>query len=374
MSQLFAPFSLRELTLGNRVMVSPMAQYSADRGHVTDWLLGHYARLAVGGAGLVFTEAVKVEERGLGTEGDMGLWSDAQIEPLSRVTRLIQQAGAVAGIQLNHAGRQAGRSRPWEGRGALAPEIMQRRTRGWPVIGPSPIPKGPGFHVPAEMTVSEIAGMCETWAASARRAVAAGFGVLEVHGGHGYLVHQFLSPAANQRTDRYGGSLANRMRFALELTEAVRASWPVERPLFFRMSVIDEGGWQFDDAVALAKELKAIGVDLIDCTSGGIARATPTDLRNVGPGFQVELASGIRRAADIPTAAVGLITTATLAECIVAECNADLVGIGREFLYNPFWALHAAVALGIDPDFERFPPQYGWWLNHRKPQLHAAAR
>jgi 2,4-dienoyl-CoA reductase-like NADH-dependent reductase (Old Yellow Enzyme family) len=215
MSQLFAPFSLRGVVLPNRVMVSPMAQYSADRGEVTDWLLAHYGRLAVGGAGLVFTEAVKVEERGLGTEGDMGLWDDAQIAPLRRLTGLIQRAGAVAGIQLNHAGRQAGRHRPWEASGALALEVMQGRARGWPVIAPSAIAKGPGFHVPVTMTVADIVDMCETWAASARRAVEAGFQVLELHGGHGYLIHQFLSPAANQRTDRYGGSLGNRMRFAL---------------------------------------------------------------------------------------------------------------------------------------------------------------
>ncbi len=369
MPHLFTPFPLRGVTLANRVMVSPMAQYSAEHGLITDWLFGHYGRLAMGGAGLVFTEAVKVEERGLGTDGDMGLWNEEQIAPLRRVTALIRQAGAIAGIQLNHAGRQAGRSPPWEGRGALPVGVMQRRDQGWPVIGPSPIAKAPGFHVPVAMTLADIADMCAVWAAAARRAVAAGFQVLELHGGHGYLIHQFLSPAANQRTDGYGGSAKNRMRFALEIAEAVRACWPADRPLFFRMSVIDEGGWHFEDSVVLARELKHAGVDLIDCTSGGIAKATPTDARNVAPGFQVELARGIRSAAAIPTAAVGLITEARHAERIVAAGEADLVGIGRAFLYDPFWALHAGVELGADPAFERFPLQYGWWLNRRRAQL-----
>jgi 2,4-dienoyl-CoA reductase-like NADH-dependent reductase (Old Yellow Enzyme family) len=369
MSRLFTSFSLRGVTLPNRVMVSPMAQYSAVRGAVTDWLLGHYARLALGGAGLVFTEAVKVEARGLGTEGDMGLWSDAQIEPLRRVTNLIKQAGAVAGIQLNHAGRNAGRFRPWEGSGSLPPEIMLQRERGLPIIGASPYAKGPGFHVPVEMSAADIEAMYGAWVAASRRAVAAGFDVLELHGGHGYLIHQFLSPAANRRVDAYGGSLANRMRFALELTEAVRTAWPADKPLFFRLSVADEGGWQFEDSVLLARELKRRGVDLIDCTSGGIAKATPTDARNVAPGFQVELAEGIRRRADVSTAAVGLITEAEHAEAIIARGEADLVAVGRAFLYDPFWALHAAAELGIDPNFERFPPQYGWWLNHRKAQF-----
>ncbi|MEO8883253.1 MAG: NADH:flavin oxidoreductase/NADH oxidase [Devosia sp.] len=374
MSPLFSSITLRGVTLPNRIMVSPMAQYSADRGVVTDWLLGHFARLALGGAGLVFTEAVKVEERGLGTAGDMGLWNDAQIAPLRRVTALIKEAGAVAGIQLNHAGRNAGRLRPWEGSGSLSLEVMRQRDRGWPVIGPSPIAKAAGFNVPAEMTASDIAAMCETWAEAARRADEAGFDVLEIHGGHGYLIHQFLSAASNQRTDAFGGDARNRMRFALEITAAVRGVWPADKPLFFRMSVVDEGGWKFEDSVALAGELKRHGVDLIDCTAGGITRATPTDQRDVGPGFQVEFARGVRQLANMPTAAVGLITEARHAEAILANGDADLVAIGRGFLYDPFWALHAAAELGIDPDFDRFPAQYGWWLNRRKLQLSPSAR
>jgi 2,4-dienoyl-CoA reductase-like NADH-dependent reductase (Old Yellow Enzyme family) len=369
MSILFSELSLRDVRLPNRIVVSPMAQYSADRGVATDWLTAHFSRLAMGGAGLVFTEAVKVEERGLGTEGDMGLWDDAQVVPLRCITELIRAAGAVPGIQLNHAGRNAGRRRPWETSGALPIEVMRRRHRGWPVVAPSPIPKAAGFHMPVEMTAADIAEMYGTWAAAARRADAAGFDVLELHGGHGYLIHQFLSPAANQRTDRYGGSLANRMRFALELTEAVRAVWSTRKPLFFRMSVIDEGGWSFEDAVMLARELHQRGVDLIDCSAGGIAKATPTDQRQVTAGFQVPLARGIRSQAGVPTAAVGLIIEPQHAEAIVAEGSADLVAIGREFLYNPFWALHARVKLGVDLSFDHFPPQYGWWLNRRKLQL-----
>jgi 2,4-dienoyl-CoA reductase-like NADH-dependent reductase (Old Yellow Enzyme family) len=368
MSFLFSEFSLRGIRLPNRVVVSPMAQYSADHGLVTDWLTGHFSRLAMGGAGLVFTEAVKVEERGLGTEGDMGLWDDAHVAPLRRITEIIRAAGAVPGIQLNHAGRNAGRRRPWETSGPLPVETMQHRHCGWPVIGPSAIPKAPGFHVPVEMTAADITQMYETWVAAARRADAAGFEVLELHGGHGYLIHQFLSPAANQRRDHYGGPLANRMRFALELTEAVRAAWPEHKPMFFRMSVIDEGGWTFGDAVTLARELHQRGVDLIDCSAGGIAKATPTDQQEVTAGFQVPLARNIRAEASVPTAAVGLIVEPRHAEAIIAEGSADLVAIGREFLYNPFWALHARVELGVDPGYEIFPPQYGWWLNRRKLQ------
>jgi 2,4-dienoyl-CoA reductase-like NADH-dependent reductase (Old Yellow Enzyme family) len=346
-----------------------MAQYSAEAGEVTDWLLGHYARLAIGGAGLVFTEAVKVEERGLGTQGDMGLWDDAQIPALRRVTDLIRGGGAVPGIQLNHAGRNAGRRRPWEESGSLPTEMMNARRRGLPVIGPSPVPKAPGFYVPAEMTGADISEMYETWVASAKRAVEAGFDVLELHGGHGYLIHQFLSPASNKRVDGYGGSLENRMRFALELTEAVRAVWPADKPLFFRLSVVDEGGWTFDDSVQLARRLKLLGVDLIDCTSGGIAKATPTDQRNVEAGFQVGLATEIHRQAAIPTAAVGLITQAQHAQAIIAAGDCELVAIGREFLHDPFWGLHAAAELGMDLDYERFPAQYGWWLNRRRTQF-----
>jgi 2,4-dienoyl-CoA reductase-like NADH-dependent reductase (Old Yellow Enzyme family) len=365
-SALFSPLKIRDVVLRNRVMVSPMAQYAAVDGSATDWHFAHFAKFALGGAGLVSMEATKVERRGLGTVGDMGLWKDEQIPPIRRITDFLRAQGAVSGIQLNHAGRKAGNKRPWEGFGPLDRSEKIEGQDHWQVIGPSAVPYLDGWPVPEEMTLDDIKVVIAAFAQAARRAHEAGVDVLELHGAHGYLVHEFLSPASNIRQDRYGGSLKNRMRFALEIAEAVRTFWPAGKPLFFRASAVDEGGWTLEDSVVLARELKALGVDAIDCSSGGINVRSPTAAsvsRRLG--FQVPYAEKIRNEANIMTVAVGLIITAEQAEAIIANGQADLVAIGREMLYDPFWAVHAAKALGVDPEFRNLPPQYGWWLDKR---------
>ena len=364
---LFAPLTIRGVTLPNRIVVSPMAQYSAKDGVVTDFHFAHFAKFAMGGAGLVFTEAAKVERRGLGTVGDMGIWKDAHIEPLKRITAFVKSQGAVPGMQLNHAGRKAGTYKPWDGFGALDRSVAVEGEAHWQVIGPSAVEYLPGWPLPEEMSLGDIEVVRDAWIAAAGRALAAGFEVLEIHGAHGYLLHQFLSPASNKRTDGYGGSLEKRMRLVLEIAAGIRTVWPEEKPLFFRVSAVDEGGWTLEDTVALARALKAVGVDAMDCSASGISIRSPTASRNAPQlGFQVPYAERVRRDADMLTVAVGLIVNPTQAEAIIAEGRADLVAIGREMLLNPFWPAHAAKALGVDPEFKRMPVQYGWWLDRRK--------
>jgi 2,4-dienoyl-CoA reductase-like NADH-dependent reductase (Old Yellow Enzyme family) len=364
---LFSPLTIRDVTFRNRIMVSPMNQYSAVDGMATDWHFAHLAQYALGGAGLVCMEATKVERRGLGTVGDMGLWKDEQIEPIRRIASFLKSQGAVPGIQLNHAGRKAGTQRPWEGRGPVDRSVKIEGQEHWPVIAPSAVRYQDGWAMPKEMTPDDIAEVVGAFAQSARRSNDAGMDVLELHGAHGYLIHEFLSPVSNLRRDRYGGSLDNRMRFALEVTEAVRRLWPAGKPLFFRISAQDEGGWSLDDSVVLARELKSLGVDAIDCSSGAINVPTlsviPENVRLLG--YQVPYAEKIRREAEIMTIAVGFIVKAEQAAAIIAEGKADLVAIAREMLYDPFWAVHAARKLGVDPEFRNMPPQYGWWLDRR---------
>lgn len=363
---LFQQIKLRGACLRNRIVVSPMAQYSALKGMATDWHFNHFAKLAIGGAGLVFTEAVKVERRGLGTVGDLGLWSDEHIEPLGRIASTIKANGGTPGIQLNHAGRKAGTLRPWEGFGPLDRTTPLAGDEHWEVVGPSPLPHLDGWPVSQELTSSQVCDVIDAWAAAARRAARAGFEVLEIHGAHGYLVHQFLSEAANQRSDRYGGSLANRMRFALEIAEAIRAVWPHDRPLFFRISAVDALGWSLDDSVTLASELRSRGVDVMDCSSGGLGTGSPTaSPRGLKLGFQVPYAARIRREAEIPTMAVGLIVSGRQAERILQQGEADLIAVGRELLLDPHWPVRAAMELMGDRAFELLPPQYGWWLERR---------
>jgi 2,4-dienoyl-CoA reductase-like NADH-dependent reductase (Old Yellow Enzyme family) len=363
---LFEPLTIRGVTLPNRIVVSPMAQYSAVDGFITDWHFAHFSKFALGGAGLVFTEAAKVERRGLGTVGDMGIWKDEHIPNLRRLTDFIKAQGAVPGIQLNHAGRKAGTYKPWDGFGPLDRTVPVEGEEHWPVIGPSAVEYLAGWPLPRAMIKDDIEEVKINWVRAAQRALAAGFEVLEVHGAHGYLIHEFLSPASNQRTDEYGGSLANRMRFALEICEAVREVWPQDKPLFFRVSAVDEGGWQLDDTVVLARELKARGVDVLDCSASGISIRSPTASREkLKPGFQVPYAERVRKDADVMTMAVGLILHARQAEQILVDGRADLVAIGRELLANPFWPAHAARELGADLDYARMPVQYGWWLNRR---------
>jgi 2,4-dienoyl-CoA reductase-like NADH-dependent reductase (Old Yellow Enzyme family) len=364
--KLFSPLEIRGVTFKNRIVVSPMAQYTAVGGFANEWHFAHYAKFAMGGAGLVFTEATKVERRGLGTVGDLGLWKDEHVEPLRRITAFVKQHGAVPGMQLNHAGRKAGNARPWEGFGPLDRSKPVEGEAHWPVIGPSAVPYMEGWPTPQEMTKSDILEVIEAWRKAAERALAAGFEVLELHGAHGYLLHEFLSDVSNRRTDEYGGSLRNRLRFVLELTEAVRTVWPDEKPLFFRVSAVDEGGWTLEHSAVLARELKARGVDVIDCSSSGISIRSPTASRGkLKLGFQVPYAESVRREAGIMTMAVGLIVRPAQAEQIIAQGRADLVAIGREILDNPFWPAHAARALGFDPEYKSLPVQYGWWLDRR---------
>jgi 2,4-dienoyl-CoA reductase-like NADH-dependent reductase (Old Yellow Enzyme family) len=350
MSLLFSPLTLRDLTLRNRIGVSPMCQYSSIDGLGNDWHLVHLGALASGGAGLVLTEAAAVVPEGRISPHDLGIWSDAHVPMLRRITDFIQAQGAVAGIQLAHAGRKASTHRPWEGSGAVAPA-----DGGWSnVKAPSGVPFSPEYPGPEALTLDEIAHVTEAFAAAAQRALDAGFRVAELHAAHGYLLHEFLSPLSNQRTDAYGGRFENRVRLLCEVSAAVRAVWPAEWPVFVRISATDwaEGGWDIDESVALSARLQALGIDLIDCSSGGLAAHQRI---TVGPGYQVPFARRIRHEAHIPTAAVGLITEPAQAEAIIANGDADLVLLARELLRNPRWPLQAAHALGVDGPW---PPQY----------------
>ena len=348
---LFDSYRLREVTLRNRIAVSPMCQYSSQNGFANDWHLVHLVSRAVGGAGLVLTEAAAVEPRGRISPQDLGIYQDEHIEPLARITALIREHGAVPGIQLAHAGRKASTARPWEGGAPLA-----ESQGGWrPVVGPSAVPFAEGYPVPHALTREEIAGIVAAFGAAARRSLEAGFQVVEIHSAHGYLLHEFLSPLSNRREDEYGGSFANRTRLLREVVAAIRREWPERLPLFVRISVTDwiEGGWNVDESVELAQRLKGEGVDLIDCSSGALA-PTPTPIP-AGPGYQTAFAERIRREAGIPTGAVGIITEPAQAEHILRSGQADLVLLARELLRDPYWPLRAAAELHHDIPW---PKQY----------------
>jgi 2,4-dienoyl-CoA reductase-like NADH-dependent reductase (Old Yellow Enzyme family) len=337
---IFRPITFRSVTARNRIMVSPMCQYSAVDGVPDDWHLQHLGCRAVGGAGIVFTEMTNVEARGRISPGCLGLWNDVQRDAFARIARFVKGQGAVAGIQLAHAGRKASTAAPWDGGKPLAPG-----NGGWPIIAPSPIAFGEGHAVPQEMDEETITGTVALFAASARRAREAGFDVIELHGAHGYLISTFLSPVTNRRTDRYGGSFENRIRFLLEVVDAVRSEWPEEKPLFVRISSNDwmEGGWDLESSVGLAQVLKRGGkVDLVDCSSGNV---DPRQKINVFPGYQVPFAAALRSRAGIATGALGLISSAEMAEQIIASGQADIVVMARAFLNDPYWPMHAAKAL-----------------------------
>jgi 2,4-dienoyl-CoA reductase-like NADH-dependent reductase (Old Yellow Enzyme family) len=371
---LFSPLKLRGMTLKNRVVISPMCQYSAVNGVANDWHLVHLGQFAKGGAALIFCEAAAVEERGRITHGDLGIWNDAQIAPLERITDFIKGNGCVPAIQLAHAGRKASMQRPWFGNAALNVADIERGDLAWNIVGPSQEPVAPGWLLPHELSVAEIKEIVQQWKAATRRSLAAGFDVLEVHGAHGYLLHSFLSPLANHRTDSYGGSFENRIRLTLEIVDVVRKEWPDDKPLFFRASASDYAaeGWQIADTVALARDLKKLGVDVIDCSSGGIAgSATAAPIKRY-PGFQVQYAEQVKKEAGILTQAVGIILSGTQAEEILQSGRADLIAVGREALFDPHWAVHAARELGADAAFELWPKQYGWWLNVRAKMLQTA--
>ncbi len=349
-SQLFRPVTFRSVTARNRIMVSPMCQYSAVDGVPNEWHFQNLASRAVGGAGIVFVEMSNVEARGRITAGCMGLWNDGQRDALASIARFVKSTGAVAGIQIAHAGRKASCSRPWEGGKGLAPE-----QGGWPIIAPSPLPFGQGFPLPQEMDAGTIADIVAQFAASTRRAREAGFEIVELHGAHGYLISSFLSPVSNRRTDRYGGSFDNRIRFLLEIVDAVRTEWPAEKPLFVRISCTDwmDGGWNLEESVKLAQILKKGGqVDLVDCSSGGVDPRQKIDLH---PGYQIPFAAAVRSRAGIATGAVGMISSPEMAEDIVSSGKADLVVMARAFLNDPYWPLHAAKALKTKI---AWPPQY----------------
>jgi 2,4-dienoyl-CoA reductase-like NADH-dependent reductase (Old Yellow Enzyme family) len=358
---LFEPLQLREVTLRNRIVVSPMCQYSAKDGHVADWHLVHLGKFAQGGAGAVFVEATAVEKRGRITHGDTGIWDDAQIPGLKRIADFVRSQGAVPAIQLAHAGRKASMARPWNGNGPLTQDDFARGEHAWSIVAPTAQPLGEGWIAPRAMREGDQQTVIGAFREAARRATAAGFEMLEVHAAHGYLLHSFLSPISNR------GGIEERMRFPLQVIEAVRGAW--RKPLFVRISSIDdvEGGWNLEDTLVFSRQLRKLGVDVIDCSSGGIlgsaTAATKTLLPRV-PGFQVPFAEKLKKEVGIRTMAVGLILTPQQAEEVAGKV--DLVAIGREALFDPNWPLHAAQALGVDAEFARWPVQYGWWLTRRE--------
>ena len=342
MSKLFSPFKLRGLEFKNRVFVSPMCQYSARDGIAESWHLVHLGSRAVGGAGLVMVEAAAVVPEGRISPSDLGIWSERHADTLAPIARFIREQGAVPAIQLAHAGRKASNDVPWLSRSPLAPE-----NGGWQVVAPSALPFAPGSLQPRELAEAEMDGVVAAFVAAAKRSLAAGFEVAEIHMAHGYLLHEFLSPLSNRRTDSYGGSLENRARLPLRVTRAVREVWPQNLPLFVRISATDwvEGGWDLEQSLQLCRWLKEAGIDLIDCSSGGL---TPDAKIPAGPGFQTPFASAIRQQTGIAVGAVGLITAAEQAEQIVATGLADVVFLARELLRDPYWPLHAALKLGAD--------------------------
>lgn len=370
---LFQPITLRGVTSRNRILISPMCQYSATDGLANDWHLVHLGKFAQGGAGLVMVEAAAVVAEGRITHGDVGIWNDEQIAPLERIAAFLKDNGAVPSIQLAHAGRKASMQRPWYGNAALDEADRARGDLPWRTVAPSAIPMEDGWLMPHALEVAELAALREQWRRATLRAVEAGFEFVEVHCAHGYLLHEFLSPLSNRRSDAYGGDRAGRMRYPLEIIETVRAAWPAERPLSVRISSVDgiDGGLTLEDQVAFAREARARGVDLIDCSSGGLLGSATAARIPRGYGFQVPYADEIRRAADIATIAVGLILHPQQAEDVLAKGHADLVAIGREALFDPNWPLHAELALGGGGGevFASWPKQYGWWLERREPGL-----
>jgi 2,4-dienoyl-CoA reductase-like NADH-dependent reductase (Old Yellow Enzyme family) len=340
-SSLFAPLKIRDITFRNRIAVSPMCEYSSDDGFANDWHLVHLGSRAVGGAGLVIAEATAVEARGRITPGDLGIWKDEHIERLARIAAFVKQQGAAPGIQIAHAGRKGSCHVPWDGG-----DPILEHAGGWQTVAPSPVPFRKTDPVPSELDTNDIHAIVGAFAMAAGRALAAGFEIVEIHSAHGYLLHEFLSPLSNLRTDEYGGPFENRIRLLLEVTDAVRAVWPERLPLFVRISATDwkEGGWTIDDSVMLATRLRSKGVDLIDCSSGGLAVDAKVP---AVPAYQTPFAERIRREADILTGAVGLITEPLQADGIIRSGQADMILLAREFLRDPYWPLHASRVLGV---------------------------
>lgn len=370
---LFTPIKIREVTLKNRIVVSPMATYSAVDGIANDWHFAHLARMAMGGAGCVMVEATAVTDQGRITNGDVGLWSKAHVAPLKRIVDFMRTQGATPAIQLAHAGRKAAMQRPWHGNGPLTAEDIARGEKVWPTVSAVAEPMAPGCIVPHALSVAELAELRQHWADAAKRALEAGFDIIEIHNAHGYLMHQFLSPLSNKRNDAYGGDFAGRTRFPLEVAEAIREVVPKDKPVFVRISAVDglDGGWSMDDSVAYAKQLKARGIDLVDCSSGGLTGSATAARVKRSWGFQVPYAQRIREEAGMMSMAVGLIIDPHHAEHVLQQGQADLIAIGREMLVNPSWPQMAEIALGRPPmeAYDDWQEQYGWWLKHRERAL-----
>ena len=349
MNHLFSPLKLRDLTIPNRIFVSPMCQYSSSNGKPNNWHFVHYGSRAVGGAGLVITEAMAITPDGRISPDDLGIWSSEHAEAYIPLVDFIKAHGSTAGIQLAHAGRKAATAAPWLGGKPLAPD-----NRGWQPLAPSPIPFAPGHQTPREATADDLNKIIRQFTEATRHALTAGFQVVELHAAHGYLLHQFLSPLTNQRSDEFGGSLENRMRFPLQVASAVRKTWPDNLPMFVRISATDwvEGGWDVEQSIEFCRQLKQLGVDLIDCSSGGLVADAVIPVK---PGFQVPFATEIKNKLNIATGAVGLITDPEQAEQIIATEQADAVLLGRKLLSDPYWPLHAAQTLGAN---HLWPVQY----------------
>jgi len=339
-AHLFDPLALKGLTLSNRIVVSPMCEYSSVDGFANDWHFVHLGSRAVGGASLVFTEATAVTAEGRISPDDLGIWKDDHVEMLERIVRFVHRQGSAAGVQLAHAGRKGSTAAPWKDRAAVPPSAG-----GWQPIGPTGDAFTSGYPVPRALDTREIPAVADAFKQAACRALAAGFDVIEIHAAHGYLIHQFLSPLSNHRTDRYGGSFDNRIRLCLEVAGAVRSVWPATQPVFVRISATDwsEGGWDIEQSIELCRRLAALGVDLIDCSSGG---SVPNARIPIGPGYQTPFAERIRREAGVATGTVGLITSPVQADHVIRSGQADCVVLARELLRDPYWPLRAARELG----------------------------
>ncbi len=368
MSELFSPLTIRGVTLKNRIAVSPMSQYRAKDGHANTWHMVHLGRFALGGAGLVFAEATAVEPDGRRTHGDLGLWSDAHIAELKPICAFLEAEGSVPGIQLGHAGRKASERRPWDGETPVDDEdVAARGEAPWQAIAPSAIPYADGWPTPNEMTGDDIQRVIAAFASAASRAVTAGFKFIEIYAAHGFLVHQFLSPIANTRSDEWGGSIEGRSRFGVEVAKAIRAAIPDGIPLSFRLSATDwvDGGLEVVDTIESAKALKAAGVDMIDCSTGGIGGRERPRRMELAQGFQAPFAGQIKQAADIQTMAVGFLWDAAMCETIIGSGQADMVALARELLLDPNWPNRVAAQLGVDQHHDLWPEEAGWWLMKR---------
>jgi len=362
---LFEPMRIRGLTLRNRIVVSPMATYSAVDGHATEWHVQHIGKLAAGGAGLVFVEQSSVNTQGRITHGCLGIWDDAQVAGHKRLTDLVRSLGAASALQIAHSGRKGSSQRPWEGGGPLSEDEGL-----WTACAPSSIPFDKSWPAPAEMTQADIEALVEDYRNAFRRALEANYDVVELHCAHGYLMHSFLSPLGNQRTDEYGGDRESRMRLPLRIAKMMREMWPDERPCFVRISSVDGVGvgWAIEDSVAYAAELKKIGIDVVDCSSGGFKLPGENSLVARTPGFQLPFSERIRLETGILTMGVGLIRTPDGAAEVLTEGKADLVALGRELLWNPNWPAQIAVEAGVKTGWEMWPEQYNWWLRRRQVQ------